>query len=209
MNGTDDRSAEELYRYLQQHCSEGTTPPAAILREVLFHPISQQKLATASAVVLRGSRADAHRHNEVMQEACLHVLHRIEQGQLTFEPRGVDRFLNWLWSLWRLACLQVWRRMRRRRARQPVAGGGLPDVQQPDDQNEIIDHQHWPAILAAIGTVTDETVRETLSDWAQGLNGREAATRRGVRKSTISKRRAKAVALLRSQLNSDQPPPGA
>lgn len=209
MNAMEDRTAEALYRHLQRHCTEGATPPTAVLRDVLFHPVSQQKLATASAVVLRGSRADSHRHNEVMQEACLHVLNRIEQGQLTFEPRGVDRFLNWLWSLWRLACLQVWRRMRRRHARQPVAGGGLPDVQQPDDQEEIIDHKHWPAVLAAIGNVADDTLRETLSDWALGLNGREAAARRGVRKSTISKRRAKAVALLRSQLNSDQVPPGA
>jgi DNA-directed RNA polymerase specialized sigma24 family protein len=193
--------AEALYRRFLELLAD--VDRQALLEEVLFHPISRDKLRSAAAAVLRDGREGDDRHADLMQEAALNVVGRFRIEEVDFEPRGVDPFLGWLWKVWHNACLYCWRTMRGGLKRQPDAAGRLVRVPQPDAGGAgFADPRFLQLVLRAIQDLPSQALRDALHDWLNGLNGAESADRRGVSKGAISKRRRRGAALLRKRLPS-------
>lgn len=197
--GTPADGAEAAYRaHLEYAALSGDRE--RLLHEVLFHPVSQEKLHAAAAAVLRRWSQPVERCADLMQEAALDVLRRFRGRQVGFPGGTVDEFLGWHWTLWHNACRSAWRRIRNDDARQPRADGGLDHRPYEEAYDSPRRADRWPEVLQAILEIDDDALRETLIDWAAGLNGAESARRRGVSRGTISKRRRAGVRRLQERL---------
>ena len=113
-----DGDFQQLYETFQRLSADQRTNGQDLVREVFLQPASLAKLRIAACQVLKGWAARHDLLADVMQEATILVTNRMGDGKIPFSDQGPDCFRGWLWTVWRNATSDVWKRYRATLARQ-------------------------------------------------------------------------------------------
>lgn len=191
---TEDGRIEILY---DQFCTFVEQPDGLsgdALHAILMHPVSQQKLEFAAASLLKRASQRRDLIADLKQEAFLLVMARFRDGTIRFQREGPSRFAGWLWRLWHRACRDAWHRLK------------------PTFEHERLSSCHccveptksrypremlWHVMLSAIDEIDDETLREVMIDWIEGLNCVQSGRRQCLSPGTVNRRRGRGVAAVR------------
>jgi RNA polymerase sigma factor (sigma-70 family) len=172
-------------------------PVEELVKALAVHPASQQRLKWACATVVRGRSDRRNVMADVMQEATCRVIQRTRSGRLKVAPDSPERLGGWLWTTWRNACRDAWRR--HRSAVMPLER--FPEtVEERPHPNSTWDDDRRSDLHFVIRQVPEPLLRQVLSDWAAGLSGAESARRLGRSTAWVSKTRQRGLAWLRSTL---------
>lgn len=190
---------DDLYGHILQQLDATPIDHLAIRNDILSHPASQQRLQTASRVVMKRWAVHRDWQADLMQEASVAAALQLTERCPTFEPQGAERFGGWLFRMWYSVCRDVWRKLYVEAARRPLLAGLMYDAIEPPvevDRPEL----SWNDVVQAIGELEERQLRDVMSDWANGCSGQTSAALRGVAASTVSRKRRYGMRILRLKL---------
>ena len=196
---TADGRIENVYKEFRRLVEQPGALTGASLNAILMHPVSQQKLEIACVSLLKGT---AHRRDliaDLKQEAFSVAIARFRDGAVPFQDEGPSRFAGWLWRFWRRACRDAWQRLKPAFQHQRLNSSHL--CVEPD-QSRFPRDVLWQVTLSAINGIVEESLRDVMLDWFEGLNSVQSARRRCLSPGTVSRRRARGVAAVRRSVDS-------
>ena len=187
-----------LYETFRQLLKSGDSD--RLISEVLLHEASLAQLDLAVCNVLKGQARQEDLRHEVRQAAIVAVIERFRKGEIPYADRGPRKFAAWVWTVWRKACLDAWKRELNLSARNQARFDLETCVEAPSSDDVL-----WDDVFSAIARLQDLTLQTIMFHWAAGLNGTESAQQMGLSISAISKRRQQGRRLLRRMFKVDPP----
>jgi hypothetical protein len=166
----------------------------------LLRPVSQEKLRTACAVLLRRTRVPRDLQEDLRQEAMLLLSERLSERRFTYRDRGSDAFGGWLWMQWLASCHTAWQKIRplwfrRIETRQVNECDRLLSRRQSSDPGQRLGD--------LLGAAPTARTRRILEDWLAGYTIRESAFRQSFSKTEVGRLRRAIVEHFRREASRD------
>ena len=199
-------SVEDLRVRFLNLISDQTVSWREVAELFITHEASLRKLRAASGVVLRLSAWDDATRSDVFAEAASTIVQAFERMRDLKYIDGEGSFDSWLYSVWKNAVLNAYRKVRRNPRLHLATLEHLEQNAWPEIISES--QKYLPTYedaLEAIAGLPSGNTRDVMLDWAAGLNGAESARNRGVSEAWVSQLRKKGLQLVRHQLGITPP----